>query len=71
MGAKQFSDALRVRHLKDYDKLQLSYLWKIAEARSLATWGTRNSVPSNRSMTEVSNWCYGGPPFALTVVHVS
>jgi hypothetical protein len=38
MGAKQFSDALPVRHLEHYDKLQLSYLWKIAEARSLATW---------------------------------
>ncbi|KAJ7246127.1 hypothetical protein B0H12DRAFT_1235640 [Mycena haematopus] len=38
MGAKQFSDALRVKHLEQYDKLQLSYLWKIAESQGLARW---------------------------------
>jgi hypothetical protein len=38
MGAKQFSDALRVRHLEQYEKLQLSYLWKIAEAQGLSRW---------------------------------
>ncbi|CAK5267877.1 unnamed protein product, partial [Mycena citricolor] len=38
MGAKQFSDALRVRHLENYDKLQVSYLSTIARARSDNIW---------------------------------
>jgi hypothetical protein len=41
MGAKQFSDALRVRHLEYYDKLQISYLWKIAEVQGIASWRGR------------------------------
>ncbi|KAJ6546579.1 hypothetical protein B0H10DRAFT_2243560 [Mycena sp. CBHHK59/15] len=31
MGSKQFSDALRVRHLERYDKLRLSYLSTLAK----------------------------------------
>lgn len=34
MGTKQFSDALRVRHLEHFDKLHLTYLWTLAELES-------------------------------------
>ncbi|KAJ7214564.1 hypothetical protein GGX14DRAFT_316827, partial [Mycena pura] len=35
MGAKQFSDALRVRHLENYDKLHLQYLSKLARGKGI------------------------------------
>jgi hypothetical protein len=37
MGAKQFSDALRVQHLLKYDELHLQYLHELA-SRSLDGW---------------------------------
>ncbi|KAJ7165396.1 hypothetical protein C8R46DRAFT_900488 [Mycena filopes] len=41
MGAKQFSDALRVRHLEMFDKLQISYLWTVAEIQGISKWQGR------------------------------
>jgi len=38
MGAKQFSDALRVQHLQHYDELHLQYLQAIAVGSKLKTW---------------------------------
>jgi hypothetical protein len=38
MGAKQFSDALRVRHLENYDKLHLSYLSTPAKNKDIFAW---------------------------------
>ncbi|KAJ7431758.1 hypothetical protein B0H11DRAFT_2233272 [Mycena galericulata] len=38
MGAKQFADALRVRHLENYDKLQLSHLSRIARGKTMQAW---------------------------------
>ncbi|KAJ7488604.1 hypothetical protein B0H11DRAFT_2230137 [Mycena galericulata] len=35
MGAKQFSDALRVRHLENYDKLHVQYLSIIARGKEI------------------------------------
>ncbi|KAJ7213648.1 hypothetical protein B0H12DRAFT_1275445, partial [Mycena haematopus] len=35
MGAKQFSDALRVRHLENYDKLHIQYLSTLARGREV------------------------------------
>ncbi|CAK5266047.1 unnamed protein product [Mycena citricolor] len=43
MSAKQFSDALRVRHLENYDKLQLAYLSTVARARAKNIWLGANS----------------------------
>lgn len=42
MGAKQFSDALRVRHLEYYDGLQIKYLSALAKQKGMSTWlGTK------------------------------
>ncbi|KAJ6546376.1 hypothetical protein B0H10DRAFT_2243630 [Mycena sp. CBHHK59/15] len=42
MGSKQFSDALRVRHLERYDKLHLSYLSTLAKVKEMSEWrGTK------------------------------
>ncbi|KAJ7158821.1 hypothetical protein C8R46DRAFT_1224735 [Mycena filopes] len=41
MGAKQFADALRVRHLENYDKLQVSYLSTLATHASMARFTER------------------------------
>ena len=38
MGAKQFSDALRVQHIERYDRLHLQYLNWLAECRGLNDW---------------------------------
>jgi hypothetical protein len=38
MGAKQFSDALRVQHTEQYDRLHLQYLNWLAEQRSAHNW---------------------------------
>ena len=38
MGAKQFSDALRIQHLQWYDELQLQYLHTLAARRGLSEW---------------------------------
>ncbi|KAF8971765.1 hypothetical protein BDZ97DRAFT_1650519, partial [Flammula alnicola] len=38
MGAKQFSDALRVQHLQKYDELHLQYLHSLATSRGLSEW---------------------------------
>ncbi|KAJ7916600.1 hypothetical protein B0H13DRAFT_2323209 [Mycena leptocephala] len=38
MGAKHFSDALRVRHPENCDKLQLSYLSRLARAKTMQGW---------------------------------
>lgn len=38
MGAKQFSDAIRMRHLQRYDELQLQYLQSIATGASFSNW---------------------------------
>ncbi|KAJ6460535.1 hypothetical protein C8R45DRAFT_1179980 [Mycena sanguinolenta] len=40
MGAKQFADALRVRHLEQYDKLHISHLSTLAERIYGAIYGT-------------------------------
>ncbi|KAF8174195.1 hypothetical protein K438DRAFT_2050037 [Mycena galopus ATCC 62051] len=59
MGAKQFSDALRVRHLEYYDTLQLSYLWKIAEAQGLARWRDQK-FPTFKAFDDTSSDGYHG-----------
>ncbi|KAJ7223233.1 hypothetical protein GGX14DRAFT_557813 [Mycena pura] len=42
MGAKQFSDALRVRHLEYYDTLQIKYLSALAKQKDMNKWlGTK------------------------------
>ncbi|KAJ7937871.1 hypothetical protein B0H13DRAFT_1588311, partial [Mycena leptocephala] len=41
MGAKQFADALRVRHLENYDKLHISYLSTLAEHAPMARYTER------------------------------
>ncbi|KAJ7895035.1 hypothetical protein B0H13DRAFT_2339037 [Mycena leptocephala] len=42
MGAKQFSDALRVRHLEYYDTLQIKYLSVLAKQKGMNAWlGTK------------------------------
>ena len=38
MGAKQFSDALRVQHLQSYDELRLQYLRSLISRKGLASW---------------------------------
>ncbi|KAJ7689413.1 hypothetical protein B0H17DRAFT_907426, partial [Mycena rosella] len=38
MGSKQFSDALRVRHLEHYDKLQISYLATLVKTKGISGW---------------------------------
>jgi hypothetical protein len=38
MGAKQFSDALRVQHLQVYDELHLKYLHSLTSRCSIAEW---------------------------------
>jgi hypothetical protein len=38
MGAKQFSDALRVQHIEQYDRLHLQYLNWLAERYGLNNW---------------------------------
>jgi len=38
MGAKQFSDALRVQHTEQYDQLHVQYLNWLAEQRSMHNW---------------------------------
>ena len=38
MGAKQFSDALRVQHLQAYNESNLQYLNHLAHRRGLLDW---------------------------------
>ena len=38
MGAKQFSDALRVQHIEQYDKLHLQYLDWLLEHQKMNNW---------------------------------
>ncbi|KAJ7193618.1 hypothetical protein GGX14DRAFT_378783, partial [Mycena pura] len=38
MGAKQFSDALRVRHLESYETLELKYLSTLAKLKGMSSW---------------------------------
>ena len=38
MGAKQFSDALRVQHIEHYDRLHVQYLNWLTERRGLSSW---------------------------------
>ncbi|KAJ7271337.1 hypothetical protein B0H12DRAFT_1008596 [Mycena haematopus] len=38
MGAKQFSDALRVRHLEHYEALEIKYLSALAKLKGMSTW---------------------------------
>src|SRR6266487_470988 len=38
MGAKQFSDSLRVQHLEQYDKLHLQYLHWLTEHQNMSDW---------------------------------
>ncbi|KAF8056942.1 hypothetical protein FPV67DRAFT_1637573 [Lyophyllum atratum] len=38
MGAKQFSDALRIQHLQRYDELHLQYLHSLAQRRGVSMW---------------------------------
>ncbi|KAJ7242859.1 hypothetical protein B0H12DRAFT_1023451, partial [Mycena haematopus] len=48
MGAKQFADALRVRHLEQYDKLHISYLSTLAENAAMARfmgWNFKSFLP--------------------------
>jgi hypothetical protein len=41
MGSKQFSDALRTRHLESYDQLYASYLSKLATMKDISEWRGR------------------------------
>ncbi|GBE88542.1 hypothetical protein SCP_1303580 [Sparassis crispa] len=46
MGAKQFSDTLRVQHLRHYDLMQLQYLQFLQGHRALGEWlGDRTFAP--------------------------
>jgi hypothetical protein len=38
MGAKQFSDALRVQHIEKYHNLHLQYLHWLTECQSMNKW---------------------------------
>jgi hypothetical protein len=45
MGAKQFSDALRVQHLRHYDALHLQYLQAIAAGSKMKQWLQKTYSP--------------------------
>jgi hypothetical protein len=45
MGAKQFSDALRVQHLRHYDELHLQYLQSIAMGKKMDSWLRKSYDP--------------------------
>jgi hypothetical protein len=44
IGAKQFSDALRIQHLEAYDELNLQYLNYLARRRSISSLGEKYEV---------------------------
>jgi hypothetical protein len=43
MGAKQFSDALRIQHTQTYDELELQYLHALASRRGMSEWQEQTS----------------------------
>jgi hypothetical protein len=67
MGAKQFSDAVRVRHLEKYDKLHLSYLFTLAHGKAMHEW-LGKKFKSFRPFDDKSSeaWVYS----ELAVVHI-
>ncbi|KAJ7170171.1 hypothetical protein C8R46DRAFT_1266577 [Mycena filopes] len=59
MGSKQFSDALRVRHLERYDGLHVSYLSALAKLKEMSEWrGTK--FPSFPAFEDNSSTGYHG-----------
>lgn len=60
MGAKQFSDALRVQHLRHYDVLHLQYLHFIHDRQQVAAWPASKSFSPFLSFTDHSSDGYFG-----------
>ncbi|KAJ7462855.1 hypothetical protein FB451DRAFT_989406, partial [Mycena latifolia] len=59
MGAKQFSDALRVRHLENYDLLQIKYLSALAKLKGMSSW-LGKKYPSFLPFEDTSSGGYHG-----------
>jgi hypothetical protein len=62
MGAKQFSDALRIQHLQRYDELNLQYMRSLAARHSLAEWQGRKFEPFPPFSDQTPNGFHGFVP---------